>query len=61
MSKKVVVKRKSKDPLDSLIRGSKQFEIDFELVDAVRCECGAEKTYGKQTSHSDWCPKYKKI
>jgi len=22
------------------------------------CECGAEKTHGKNTTHSPWCPKY---
>ena len=21
------------------------------------CECGSEKTYGKNAFHSDWCPK----
>lgn len=25
------------------------------------CECGSEKTYGKDATHSEWCAKYKKI
>jgi hypothetical protein len=26
-------------------------------VPVKRCECGSEKTYGPQATHSDWCPK----
>ena len=26
----------------------------------IKCECGAEKTYGEGATHSFWCPKYKK-
>ena len=52
MKKKIVVKKKKFD-LD-------QLEIDFELVDIVKCECGSEKIYGRNTTHSFWCPKYKK-
>lgn len=25
----------------------------------ARCECGAEKTYGPNATHSRWCPKGK--
>ena len=25
-----------------------------------KCECGAEKTYGKNATHTDYCPLYKK-
>lgn len=23
----------------------------------IKCECGSEKTYGEDTTHSDWCAK----
>jgi len=26
-----------------------------------KCECGAEKTYGKDAPHSSWCPKYEEV
>jgi hypothetical protein len=25
----------------------------------VKCQCGAEKVYGKNATHSSWCVKYK--
>lgn len=60
--KKKVVKKKKPDylPIDIMIGRPDQYEIDFELVDDVKCECGSEKTYGRNTAHSSWCPKYKK-
>lgn len=60
MKKKLVVRKKTFLPPDISL-SPKQYEIDFELVDVVKCECGSEKTYGKNTAHSSWCPKYKKI
>lgn len=30
------------------------FQISFD--DDIRCECGSEKTYGKNSLHSAWCP-----
>lgn len=24
----------------------------------LKCECGSEKVYGEDATHSDWCPKY---
>ena len=47
-------------PVDVKIGPYEQFNIDFELLDDVKCECGAEKTYGKDATHVDYCPKYKK-
>jgi hypothetical protein len=35
-----------------------QLTLDFLDEDVVKCECGAEKVYGKTTTHSFWCPKY---
>ena len=30
-------------------------------VKAIKCECGSEVVYGKDTNlHSDYCPKYRK-
>jgi len=31
----------------------------YPTVPAIQCECGSEKLYGINTSHSSWCPKYK--
>lgn len=31
-------------------------ELQF-AQEEVKCECGAEKVYGPQCTHSDWCPK----
>lgn len=59
MSKKVVVKKKKYLPPDIMFGPIDQYEIDFDLVDEVKCECGSEKTYGKNTVHSSWCPKHK--
>ena len=48
-------------PIDVKIGPYEQFNIDFELLDTdKKCECGAEKTYGRDATHVDWCPKYKK-
>ena len=33
-------------------------ELEFELVKQKVCECGAEKIFGLQSSHSYWCPKH---
>ena len=59
---KKIIKKKKIDylPIDVKIGPYEQFNIDFELLDDVKCECGAEKTYGKDATHVDYCPKYKK-
>ena len=59
MRKKQTFKKKDKLPPDiSLDYDDRQYEIDFDSVYVVRCECGAEVTYGKDSKfHSDWCPK----
>jgi hypothetical protein len=31
-----------------------------EELDREECECGAYTTYGKNATHSTWCPSYKK-
>ena len=30
----------------------------IEIDNDVACECGSEKTYGKASVHSYWCPKF---
>lgn len=36
-------------------------ESDSNRYDALKCECGAESTYGTDTPfHASYCPKYKK-
>lgn len=35
------------------------FEGYLQLISKQsKCECGAEKTYGTDTTHVSWCPKY---
>ena len=41
------------DMVDSLWYNEKK--VDRE----PKCECGSEKTYGRNATHVYWCPKYK--
>jgi hypothetical protein len=58
--KKKVIKKIEYLPIDIAIGPNEQFELDFSELNDVECECGSEKTYGKDATHVDWCPKYKK-
>lgn len=44
------------------------WELDREKVlskhekkKKTKCECGAEKTYGKNAHHSHWCPCWEEV
>lgn len=36
------------------------WDVGEPVPPSLKCECGAEATFGKDGSHSEWCPKYDK-
>lgn len=52
----------SQDEVDKLFQDFREFDDSNSFNGLGRfkpksCECGAEKTYGPHTGHSNWCPK----
>jgi len=49
------------------INGAKIIVPDFRIMFGIylsawkKCECGAEKIYGKNTGHATWCPLWSKV
>lgn len=57
------IKPLTEEQVDAIIKGwnlseSEQLEFAFmdeEVPKRKICDCGAEKTYGPNSGHSDWC------
>ena len=45
------------DEIDDMLAYLDRQDEPEEFFESI-CECGAEKTYGGDACHSDWCPKY---